>query len=167
MRHNSSRRFSAARVNRNAESSPSYTALVCRARSLFDALHVLQHAPFVLERGVLLRTQTRAFDLLALELPQVQQPQLLLLASLPVLPTRRPPARHCPYRPAARSSRSPYPPEASSIVALRVRRKQKLLIVLSVDIGQEAAQVPSAALPKPACCRRKRAIFRSPESRAR
>ena len=139
---------------------------VGRARSLFEALHVLQHAPLVLERGVLLRTQIRTLDLLTLELPQVEQPQLLLLRALQFFQLG---GRGAPPLVYARRAIQQIAVPARRIQHRRAARPAKTKAVDRVVRGYRpiAARVPSAALPKPAGCRRRRAIFHPPESRAR
>ena len=54
-----------------------------------QALDVLQDAPLVFEGGVFAGVDPGALDLLALERPEIKQPQLLLFGALQVLPPSR------------------------------------------------------------------------------
>ena len=108
-------------------------------RALLQPLDVLQHAPFVLELRVLVRHERGAFDFLALEAPQIEQAQLLLLVALQFLQFRR---RRAPLLIETRRGIEQLAISGKHIqhVALRIGREQKLLIVLPVNISQERRQ---------------------------
>ena len=105
-----------------------------------EALHVLQNAPLVLQGRFLVGLQCGPLDLLTLEAPQVEQPELLLFGALEFLEFRR---RGAPLVVQGRGAVEQLAVAGESVqhVALRIGRKQKLLLVLSVDIRQMRRQV--------------------------
>ena len=105
-----------------------------------EALDVLQDAALVLQGRFLVGLQRGALDFLALEAPEVEQPQLLLFGALELLEFHRGGAPlvvsgGCAVEQLAVAG------ENVQHVALRIGRKQKLLLVLSVDIRQVRRQV--------------------------
>jgi len=120
--------------------------VVCHLGGFLKLLHVLQDAPLILEGGVFVRLERRRFNLLALEAPEVQQPQLLLLAALDLLELggRSAPlaidGRDAVQKFTMRAGREAYPTERVQHVALRFVREQELLVVLAVDIRQVRRQ---------------------------
>ena len=79
-------------------------------RGFLQPAEVLQHAPLVFERGVLAGARVGGFDLLALELPQIEQAQFFLLGALELFEFR---ARRAPVA----ATRAATPPSSSRLSA--------------------------------------------------
>ena len=100
----------------------------------------MQDAALVLQGRFLVGLQRGALDLLALEAPQIEQPELLLFGALQFLEFRR---RGAPLVVGGGGAVEQLAVAGESVqhVALRIGRKQELLLVLSVDIRQVRRQV--------------------------
>ena len=100
----------------------------------------MQDAALVLQGRFLVGLQRGAIDLLALEAPQIEQPELLLFGALEFLECRR---RGAPLviGNGGAGEQLAVAGESGQHVALRIGRKQELLLVLSVDIRQVRRQV--------------------------
>ena len=170
MRHNSSSRLGARcgparqapiRAHRTGRRRP-------RLAALRAAAHVLQHAPLVFERRVFSGCGPRAFDFLALELPQVEQAKLLLLGALQ--------SRPVPPRPAARRVDGTRRAFTEQIAGAReARPASRAALPARTEAADRAARGyrpgaapgPAAAQTAPDGCPRRRAICLRPGSRAR
>ena len=102
--------------------------------------HVLQDDALVFKIRLFSGLETGRFDLLTLEVPYVQHAKFLLLRAIHLLqafghflPVRKQPADLIHY--FARSREIIEHPE------LHVSRKQKLLIVLTMNVAQEGRQL--------------------------
>src|SRR5260370_14950441 len=110
------------------------------AGGLEDPAQILQNTSLGLKRQILSCLQAHAFDLAALELPQIEQAELLLLRALQLRKLGFDAAHRLI---ALRDIRRELvqPGERIQHVALRFQGEEKLLVVLAVDIPQVRSQI--------------------------